>query len=80
MPWRKLTIHELRRILASFDVEVARQRGSHIVFAKQFPDGRFTYPVPVHGKDVLDCYVRGCRKKFRLTEEDGVTDDAFYSR
>lgn len=40
--------------------------------------GVFTYPVPDE-KDVLICYVRGCRKKFKLTVDDGVSDRKFYN-
>lgn len=39
--------------------------------------GTFTYPVP-HQTEVLICYVRGCRKKFKLTVDDGVSDKTFY--
>ena len=66
----QLKLHELRAILRRFGVgeEPARGKGSHTVFFKDFPEGRFTYPVPTTRDDVLPCYVRGCRKKFRLTE------------
>jgi len=30
-------------------------------------------------KDVLPDYVKGCRKKFRLTVEYGVSDEEFFS-
>jgi hypothetical protein len=39
---------------------------------------RMSYPVPRHGKDVKQCYVSGCRKKFKLREQDGITDEMFY--
>lgn len=80
MAGRKLTIRDLRRILSSFGIELVRTKGSHHIFGRQFDDGWFSYPVPCHSKDVLDCYVRGCRKKFRLTEDDGVPDEDFFSR
>ena len=77
----RLKLNDLRRILASFDVseDTSGGKGGHTLFWKQFPDGRFTYPVP-NKRDVLPCYVKGCRKKFRLLPEDNVTDDEFYSR
>jgi len=82
MARRKLKLKELRRILASFGVGENKKRGKggHTLFYKDFPEGRFTFPVPVHGKDVLDCYVDGCRKKFRLRPDDEVTDEDFYGR
>ena len=48
------------------------------MFCKKTDAGLFTYPVPTHGDDVLICYVRGCRKKFKLTQKDGVSDHDFY--
>lgn len=43
-------------------------------------DGRnFSYPVPGRD-DVLACYVKGARRKLRLTADDGVSDTDFYSR
>jgi predicted RNase H-like HicB family nuclease len=38
-----------------------------------------TYPVP-DKQDVLPCYVKGARRKFRLIPEDGVSDDEFFGR
>lgn len=81
MSKHRLTLTQLRRILRSFDVDEdsSRGKGGHTLFLKAFPDGVFSYPVPVR-KDVLPCYMKGCRKKFRLTAEDGVTDDDFFGR
>jgi hypothetical protein len=78
---RPLPFRRLQAILARYGVGVDRSRGkgSHVLFFRDFPQGRFTYPVPTHGKDVLVVYVRGCRKRFRLTPVDGVSDDEFYA-
>ena len=77
----KLSLHDLRRILRSFGVseDTSAGKGSHTKFFKQFPEGCFSYPVP-KDREVKDCYVRGSRKKFRLTPEHGVSDDVFYGR
>jgi hypothetical protein len=77
----KLKLHELRKILRSFGVGERKHRGKggHTYFYKQLPGGEFGYPVPSE-KDVKDVYVKGVRKRLRLTPEDGVTDDEFYSR
>lgn len=77
----RVKLHDLRRILASFGVEEDQSagKGSHTKFFKQFPEGRFSYPVPL-SKDVLDCYVKGCRRKFRLMPENGISDEDFFSR
>ncbi len=77
----RLKLRDLRRILAAFGVHADESsgKGSHIKFWKEFPDGRFSYPVP-NQPEVLPCYVKGCRKKFRLLPKDGVTDDEFYGQ
>lgn len=82
MPRRHLTLKQLRKILKSYGVREDRSRGkgSHTLFEKEFSDGTVSYPVPTHGKNVKDCYVKGCRKKFRLTPDDGVSDDEFFGR
>ncbi len=56
----RLKLHDLRRILARFGVQCSENRGKggHVLFWKDFPDGRFSYPVP-NRKDVLPCYVKG---------------------
>lgn len=78
---RRLKLRDLRRILRSFGVEEDRSRGKgdHIMFYKKFADGIYSYPIP-DKPDVLPCYVSGSRRKFRLTRDDGVTDDDFFGR
>ncbi len=61
------------------DWDASHGKGSHGSFWKMIGGSYFSYPVP-HEKDVLVCYVRGCRKKFKLTAEDGVADRDFYNR
>jgi len=77
---RRIKLRELRKIMSHFGVseDPARGKGGHTLFYKEFDDGTFSYPVPTR-KDVLPCYVKGCRKKFRLTVEHGVSDEEFFS-
>lgn len=79
---RSLKIRDLRSILRRFGVseDPSLGKGSHTTFWKQFPSGVVTYPVPTTRKDVLVCYVRGCRKRFRLMPADGVSDADFYGK
>ena len=79
MPDRSIKMKELRRILRRYGVgeDTSRGKGSHTVFFKEMGRGVVTYPVPTD-RDVLICYVRGCRKRFALRVEDGVTDAEFY--
>ena len=81
MARRRIKLKDLRKILRNFGVteEAGGGKGSHIKFTKEFDDGVYSYPVP-DVKDVLSCYVKGCRKKFRLTPEDGVSDDDFFGK
>jgi len=76
---RTIKLRKLRRILRRYGVQEdsSRGKGAHVLFFRQFPEGKFSYPVP-NEADVKVCYVRGCRKKFRLTPVDGVTDADFY--
>lgn len=78
---RPIKLRRLRRILARHGVQCspARGKGSHMMFHTVLDGRTFTYPVPDQ-TDVKVCYVRGCRKKFRLTAEDGVTDADFYGK
>ena len=77
---RSIKLKELRRILRRYgvDEDTSLGKGSHTTFLKKMELGVVTYPVPTHSREVLICYVRTCRKKFRLREEDGVTDQEFY--
>lgn len=73
-------MRDLKSILGRYGVDWSEDRGkgSHLLFHKMFPEGVFTYPVPTHDLDVKICYVRACRKKFRLRLTDGITDKEFY--
>jgi len=75
-----LTLKQLRKRLAAFGVneDPSGGKGSHTVFWKTLPDGTYTYPVPTTRKDVLPCYVKGARRRFRLMPEDGISDEEFF--
>lgn len=79
---RVLKLRQLRRALKSYQVneDPSGGKGSHTLFYKVIDGNRFTYPVPTTRDPVLECYVKGARRKFRLTEQDGITDDEFFSR
>jgi len=50
------------------------------MFSKEIEGILVSYPVPTSKRDVKPCYVAGCRRRFKLTVEDGVTDREFYGR
>jgi hypothetical protein len=49
------------------------------MFFRQLEDAVFSYPIP-NQREINDCYVKGVRKKFKLTEKDGTTDEDFFGR
>ncbi len=59
-----LTLRELRKILISFDCreDSSRGKGSHTTFFRQLGEATYSCPVP-NRKEVLQCYVRGARRK-----------------
>jgi hypothetical protein len=75
-----IRLKKLRKCLKQFDVweETSRGKGSHTLFKRQIEDQVYSYPIPTHDKDVLDCYVKQLRKQFRLTPDDGVSDEQFF--
>lgn len=77
---RSIKLRELRRILIRYEVgeDTSRGKGSHTTFFKKMARGTVTYPVPTSPRDVLVCYVRGCRQRFGLRVVDGVSDEEFY--
>jgi hypothetical protein len=82
MPDRPLKLRELRAALRRFAVEEdpARGKGSHTTFFKNIDGELVSYPVPTSKKDVRQCYVSGCRRRFKLTPADGISDRDFYGK
>ena len=76
------TLRKLRRILAHYNCweETARGKGSHTLFMREIDGSVFSYPIPKQKKEdeILDCYVSGVRKKFKLSKKDGVSDNEFF--
>jgi len=77
-PPRTIKFREFKRLLARHDIELTSGR-RHLIF--RAPDGR-KFPVPYRkdGDDVERSYVNAARRAFRLTSEDGVSNEAFYQR
>ena len=68
--------------MKSFGVEEnpSRGKGSHTYFFKIIDGDEVGYPVPTSKNPVLLCYVKGARRKFKLTADDGVSDQEFYDK
>lgn len=77
---RRIKLRVLRQILRRYQVweDSSLGKGSHTTFLRNMPGGTFSYPIPTHGTDVPVPYIREMRKKFGLTQADGVTDHEFY--
>jgi len=77
---KRLSLTKLKKILSQFGGQWREDRGkgSHVMFYTHIDGHKFSYPVPKR-KEIAKQYVRGCRKKFNLLPEHGVTDEAFYS-
>ncbi len=76
-----MPLKKLRKCLRAFGVweEKGRGKGSHTTFLRDIEGKVFSYPIPTHDKEVLDCYVKGVRVNLRLTSDDGVSDAKFFS-
>jgi hypothetical protein len=79
------SLRKLRRILGSYDCweEPHRGKGSHTLFKRNIGGNVFSYPIPKGKKkedEILDCYVKECRKHFKLAPKDGISDSEFFGR
>lgn len=78
---RSIKLNVLIRIMKRYGVAFSPSagKGSHAMFVGEV-DGRPTsYTVPTSRDMVLTCYLRGIRKRFHLTANDGVSDESFYN-
>lgn len=75
-------LKKLRRILKAYDAweDSTRGKGSHTMFFRRVGGSVFSYPIPTHRPEVNDSYVKGVRKKFKLTLADGVSDQEFFGK
>ena len=75
----------LKKVLRSFGIDaiIAKSRGHkrklHCLLVNDKGD-KFPIPASGDGDDIERSYVNAARRKFKLTPEDGVTDDDFYGR
>jgi len=74
-------LKKLRKILKSYDAweEPARGKGGHTAFLCEVEGNVELYPIP-KSREVENCYVKGVRRKFKLTEDDGISDQEFFNR
>ncbi|HUQ70255.1 MAG TPA: hypothetical protein VM165_12060 [Planctomycetaceae bacterium] len=79
---KPLKYRTLRKTLKRFGIEESKSRGkgSERMFVGVVNGRRVTYPTKCHneGDDKPVPVIEAIRRAFSLTEEDGITDEAFY--
>ena len=77
---RPLDLRILRQILRRYGAweDPSRGKGSHTTFFRKIGGSVYSFPIPTHKDPVKLPYIRRCRKQFRLTSSDGVSDEEFY--
>jgi len=76
---------DVKRVFAEYGIEAVegaaagRRRPKHPYLAS--PDGK-KYPIPArkNSDDIFREYIESARRKFGLTPEEGVSDEAFYGK
>lgn len=71
-----MQMKKLRRLLGRVGVteDSSRGSGSHTFFQRSVNGVVLGYPIPTHGKDVLDCYVKGVWRALRINEVKSLDD------
>ena len=78
---RKPTIvkfRNLKKYLRKFRIEL--KQGSKHPYFEDPAGNKYPQPFTKDNADVERVYVDAIRRKFRLTPEDGISDEQFYSR
>jgi len=80
---RSLPYRKLIRILKRFGVheEAGRGKGSERMLVAVIDGRKVRYPLKCHkeSEDKPRAVVRAVRRRFNLTEQDGVSDGEFYT-
>jgi hypothetical protein len=81
---KPLKYRDLRRRLKKYGIQEskARGKGSERLFVGYVGGRLVTYPTKCHneGDEKPTPVIEAIRRAFRLTEENGITDDEFYGR
>ncbi len=77
-----LKYREMIACVSKFGVHenASRGKGSHRMLEKLI-DGRIErFPVPCHNEnhELAKSFIRAIRRRFKLTDDDGVSDTEFY--
>ncbi|HHN47091.1 MAG TPA: hypothetical protein ENN09_06585 [Planctomycetes bacterium] len=71
--------HDVVRLFERYGCKVfaGRGKGSHFCLIRQYGGGELSFPFPYHREYGQD-YIKPARRRLKLTEEDGISDDEFY--
>jgi len=74
-------LKKLRKILRSYGAreDPSRGKGGHTAFICVVDGAEELYPMS-NSREVENAYVKGVRRKFNLTKDDGVSDKEFFGR
>ena len=80
---KPIKYRELLRIVSKYGVfeDKKRAKGSERMWIKEYPDGtKKSIPVTCHGENYVIGVglVKAIRRRFSLTEQDGILDREFY--
>jgi len=81
---RPIRYRELLKIVNKYGIFEVKKRakGSERMWIKEYPDGtKKSIPVTCHGENYVISVglVKAIRRRFSLTEKDGISDKEFYS-
>ena len=71
-----IPFHEFKRYFKKYDVAVVRGK-KHYLLRRVVNGVVHAYPFPVHKNKVPHVYLKGARKKLKLTPKEGVSNDEF---
>lgn len=71
-----MKMKRLRQILSRYGVreDESRGKGSHTFFQRTVDGVELGYPIPTHGNEILDCYVKGVWRALRINETVSYRD------
>jgi len=76
---------ELLKLVSKYGIyeDKRRAKGSERLWVKEYPDGvKRSIPVTCHGENYVISVglIKAIRRRFSITEKDGISDKEFYSK
>lgn len=82
---KPIRYRELLRLVRKYGIyeDKRRAKGSERLWVKEYPDGsKKSVPVTCHSENYVigTGLIKAIRRRFSLTEKDGIQDSEFYSK